>query len=396
MPRNGSGVFSLPAGSLVTDGVDDILAAQHNTPLQDIATDLNAVRPVVAGGTGVASYAALATALGIPAANGVDNRIINGDFTYWQRATSFAGDGYGAADRWRNSASGGTVTQSRQAFSPGDTLGATQPKHYLRQSVSGQSATTNLAITEQRIEGVQSYAGQTITILGWVRRWSGTGNMVVEAEQNFGTGGSPSSPVIAISPTTVTLTGSFAPFAVVLNIPSIAGKTIGSNDNDYLRILHWTSAGSSFAARTNSLGTQTIEVDFANVHIRVGAWTVAAINDYRPRDPGTELFLCQRYFQLAGAGMTGLEESVNRIAFPVALSPEMRGVPSVALPSGSMGFRVSAGVDRFGVSVAVNAATTFTRRGGWLQLDDNTSGSVAGRVIMTRNGLTPIWLDSEL
>lgn len=51
MPRNGSGTYSLPAGSLVTDG-QTALASQHNTPLNDLAADLNLARPIVAGGTG--------------------------------------------------------------------------------------------------------------------------------------------------------------------------------------------------------------------------------------------------------------------------------------------------------------------------------------------------------
>lgn len=40
MPRNGSNVYSLPAGSTVTDG-QTILASQHNGPLNDLATELN-------------------------------------------------------------------------------------------------------------------------------------------------------------------------------------------------------------------------------------------------------------------------------------------------------------------------------------------------------------------
>jgi hypothetical protein len=54
MPRNPGGSYSLPAGSIVTDGTSDILASQHNNPLNDIAADLNLVRPIVAGGTGAA------------------------------------------------------------------------------------------------------------------------------------------------------------------------------------------------------------------------------------------------------------------------------------------------------------------------------------------------------
>jgi hypothetical protein len=68
MARNVGGTYSLPSGSLVTDGVDDILATQHNTPLQDIADDLNIARPIVAGGTGATSAAAALTNLGLTAA----------------------------------------------------------------------------------------------------------------------------------------------------------------------------------------------------------------------------------------------------------------------------------------------------------------------------------------
>jgi hypothetical protein len=67
MARSGGGVYTLPAGSLVTDGVDDILASQHNTPLQDIAADLNVARPIVAGGTGATSAAAALVNLGLTA-----------------------------------------------------------------------------------------------------------------------------------------------------------------------------------------------------------------------------------------------------------------------------------------------------------------------------------------
>lgn len=51
MPRNGSGIYSLPSGYLAEAG-ELIIADQHNDPLEDIKDDLNAARPVVAGGTG--------------------------------------------------------------------------------------------------------------------------------------------------------------------------------------------------------------------------------------------------------------------------------------------------------------------------------------------------------
>jgi hypothetical protein len=234
-----------------------------------------------------------------------ENRIINGNFNFWQRGTSSTASGYVAVDRWVNALVGGTVTQSRQAFALGDTFGSTQPAFYLRQTVSGQTLVSHYASTVQRIEGVRTYAGQTITILGWVRRSSGAGNMVAEGEQNFGTGGSPSATVTGISPTTVTLTASWAPFAVVMTVPSVTGKTLGSNGNDFLALNFWTSAGTNFNARANSLGLQTIGVDLWGVHVRVGTWTAADAALYRPRDLGTELALCLRYYELLTTGFIG-------------------------------------------------------------------------------------------
>ena len=240
-----------------------------------------------------------------------ENRIINGDFGVWQRGTSSTSAGYVAADRWVNSFVGGTVTQARQSFALGDALGSTQPTYFLRQTVSGHTLASQYANIFQKIESVSSYAGQTITVLGWARRSSGAGNMAVEATQEFGTGGSPSASVTSISPTTVTLGASWAPFAVVITVPSVAGKTLGTNGKDNLGINFWTSAGADFNARANSLGLQTIGVDFWGIHIRVGTWTAADAALYRPRDPGTELALCLRYYELLTTGFLGSASSAG-------------------------------------------------------------------------------------
>lgn len=217
-----------------------------------------------------------------------ENRIINGDFGVWQRGTSFTASAYGA-DRWANYFVGGAVTTSQQAFALGDTLGANQPTYFLRQTVSGQSG-TNLATIQQRIEGVRSYAGQTITILGWARRSSGAGNLSVRVTQVFGTGGSPSADV-GVTQQIITLSGAWQAFAVTFSVPSLAGKTLGTSGTDSLYILFDTSNGESGA-----VGLQTIGVDLWGIHIRQGTWTAADAALYRPRDPGTEFALCQRYY----------------------------------------------------------------------------------------------------
>jgi len=66
MSRNGSGVYSLPPGSTVTNG-DTSDASDVNTPLADLEADMNIPRPVVAGGTGASSAAAALVNLGLTA-----------------------------------------------------------------------------------------------------------------------------------------------------------------------------------------------------------------------------------------------------------------------------------------------------------------------------------------
>jgi len=66
MSRNGSGVYSLPAGSTAVDNtiIDPVV---FNTLISDLETDANTARPVVAGGTGATTAATARTNLGIKA-----------------------------------------------------------------------------------------------------------------------------------------------------------------------------------------------------------------------------------------------------------------------------------------------------------------------------------------
>ena len=270
-----------------------------------------------------------------------ENRIINGDFGVWQRGTSSAAFGYNAADRWGNFFFGGTVTQSRQAFALGDTLGATQPTVFLRQTVSGQTLTTQYANTTQRIEGVRSYAGQTITVLGWARRSSGAGDMAVQGAQSFGTGGgSVSTPVYTASAlVTLGTTGVWAPFAVVMAVPSVTGKTLGTDGKDNFGISFWTSAGSGLG---QAIGLQTIGVDLWGIHTRQGTWAAADTSLYRPRDLGTELALCKRYYELVDSGFIGNASGVGSLIGNFSLfAVTKRAVPMGALLTASEALNIS-------------------------------------------------------
>ena len=64
MPRDGGGVYSKPTGTTATAGTT-IESAKYNSVIDDLVTDANTVRPVVAGGTGSPTATAARTALGV-------------------------------------------------------------------------------------------------------------------------------------------------------------------------------------------------------------------------------------------------------------------------------------------------------------------------------------------
>lgn len=64
MPRNGQGAYSRPPGTTAVANTV-IASATFNGAIDDIASDLNAPRPISMGGTGATSKAAAQTALGV-------------------------------------------------------------------------------------------------------------------------------------------------------------------------------------------------------------------------------------------------------------------------------------------------------------------------------------------
>ena len=74
MPRNGSGVFSAPAGTTATPNTP-IESAKYNAFVADLTNDLNLARPIVAGGTGATTKSGAQQALDLEP--GVDIQAYN-------------------------------------------------------------------------------------------------------------------------------------------------------------------------------------------------------------------------------------------------------------------------------------------------------------------------------
>ena len=215
---------------------------------------------------------------------GFRNAIINGNFDIWQRGTSFASPATSSftADRWKIqfNNTGATRTLSRQSFVLGQTDVPGEPTYFMRfnQSVAGSGGTfTQL---DQYIESVRTFAGQQVTISFWAKAAAGTTMPGVALQQYFGTGGSPSGLGGATAASSVALTTAWQKFSYQVTLPSISGKTLGTDNNDALIAVFFMPLNATFT------------IDIAQVQVEPGP--VATPFERRPI--GTELSLCQRYF----------------------------------------------------------------------------------------------------
>jgi hypothetical protein len=255
---------------------------------------------------------------------GFRNRIINGNFDIWQRGTSHSTNGYGSADRWNNGIIGSACTVSRQPFTLGQTDVPGEPLYFCRMAVTSVAGAGNRANLQQRIEDVRTFAGQQVTVSFWAKA-DAAKPISVELIQSFGSGGSPSASVETIGTTKTTLSTSWQKVTVTATVPSISGKTLGTNGNSWLQFNIWFDAGSDLNARTDSLGQQSGTFDIAQVQIEPGP--VATPFEQRPI--GTELALCQRYFQVLRAlRLSGYTTVGNELAWPITYNTAMRAYPT--------------------------------------------------------------------
>lgn len=244
-----------------------------------------------------------------------ENPIINGNFDIWQRGTTASATGY-LADRFYEQIVGDTVAVSRQAFGAGDTEAFdAAAQYYHRASVTLVSGASNVSCTRHRIEGVRSYAGREITLSFQSRETTSGLPIAVEVVQHFGTGGSPSADVTGIGSQQVAQATDFSKKTITVDVPSIAGKTIGTNSDDWLEIIWWYSAGSDYDSRTATLGQQSGTFDLAQIKIDTGSTSTPFIRMCL----AYELLRCQRYYESSVSGPPGTISGPTGGAFFLAV-----------------------------------------------------------------------------
>jgi hypothetical protein len=315
------------------------------------------------------------------------NKVINGAFDNWQRGTSFTlttGTLTYCADRFifTGFGSGTAATVTRQTFTPGTAPVAGYEGQYFARFTNFSTATAWQV--RQRIENVQTFAGQTITFSFWAKASGSLSNIVYEMTQNFGSGGS--SAVTTTLGSGQTLSTSWTRYSFTVAVPSISGKTIG------------TSSYLEFSPYQNSGVTNSGSVDFWGWQVENGS-TATPFQTATGTIQG-ELAACQRYYLLVASGVggpiaaawyptsTAMSTIVN---FPV----ELRTVPTVVQTTGTGYYNIYAvaGNDGF------NSLTIDIRSSRACLLYNNTeAGGTAGSTgnCATNNASASLALNAEL
>ena len=218
------------------------------------------------------------------------NKIINGDFNVWQRGTSFTpsvGVTTYTADRFFVVLPSGS-TVSRQTFTPGTApVAGYEGQFYMNTVITANAQNYE---SGQRIENARTFAGQTVTFSFWARSTVGAQTMNILLQQNFGTGGSPSASVDGTLIASSTGNAQYTPTATwtrhwfTYSLPSVSGKTFGTNNDSYLlaRPFQYT------ATTTNT------SLDIWGVQVEAGS--VATAFQTATGTIAGELAACQRYY----------------------------------------------------------------------------------------------------
>jgi len=204
------------------------------------------------------------------------NKVLNGDFSIWQRGTT-ATNGF-LADRWYfNGGAATSFSQTRQAFTPGSApISGYEGKYFWRNTITNVGSETAWYLNTY-IEDVQTLAGQTATFSFFAKSDSPRA-LSAYLLQRFGDSGSTN---VSTTIGTASVTTSWQRFTFTISIPSISGKTIGANN--LIQI---------FFAMTPASG---MVLDLWGIQLEAGN-QATPFHTATPNQQ-TELAACQRYYE---------------------------------------------------------------------------------------------------
>jgi len=276
------------------------------------------------------------------------NLIINGAMQVAQRGnrspSGFSGSFYAGPDRWLVNRSGSGTTGFGQISSTN--YGSTKAAE-----ATFLAAVDETFIVLQRIEAtnIGHLAGQTVTLSFFASGSSNAGSATLNASlsyagstDNFGT-------ETVISTEVVSYTSSAQKFTFTFTLPAEAANGVA------VRL-----------SGEKTVATGTFTLIFGGVQLEAG--TVAT--PFEHRSFGQELALCQRYFQIGGAG-SGFSIATTTLSVSIPFFAQMRASPSATLIDGS-NTCLDPGVAQRNIS-SINSISTFGNATAGSKMDITTA-----------------------
>ena len=285
------------------------------------------------------------------------NKALNGDFSIWQRGTTFnaAASSSFTADRYfPQYDGGGTRNITRQTFTPGTApVAGYEGSYFLRWDQTVATSAGTFSGLYQRMEDVRTFAGQTVTVSFWAKTDSARTTYAASGlAQNFGTGGSPSAGVNANASSTFSFTNSWARYSFTVAVPSISGKTIGTNNDSYLQL-----AIRLFNNTTFTFDIWGLQVEYGSI--------ATPFQTASGGSPQAELAMCQRYYYRLTASLMAWGANYSATVFrgAVYFPVEMRTTPTAVEQTGTAtDYRISqAGIGTVVLSAVPSFSGTSTR-----------------------------------
>ena len=342
---------------------------------------------------------------------GFKNRIINGAMVIDQRnaGASVTPNNSYTLDRWlgvNSQTAKFTIQQNAASVTPpagfANYLGCTSTSAY-------SIAAGDYFNIQQYIEGYNiadlawgTASAATITVSFWVRS-SLTGTFGGALRNDPATRSYPFTYTISVANTweqkSITIAGDTSGTWLTTNGRGITlslGLGVGSTYSGTAGA--WAAANYiSATGATSVVGTSGATFYITGVQLEKGS--TATSFDYRPY--GTELALCQRYFQMVGTGANkeiafGAYWGTSEFDCFAMFQTSMRTSPTVYQVSGTdyFGIEKSGGDDTFNAWTGIARGTTF---GCLLYTNGGVSGTAGyGAVALTNNALSVLGFQAEL
>jgi len=331
---------------------------------------------------------------------GFKNRIINGAMTINQRGSSITSNGY-SLDRYLITAVSGskmTVQQSSDA-----------PTGFSNSLLITSSAATTIGSTDyydigQRIEGFNTYDlmfgtanAKTITISFWVKS-SLTGTFGASLQNSAQNRSYPFTFTISTASTWTQISTTIAGDTSGTWVGATAGIgmqllfNLGTGSSTLGTAGAWTAGYIFPTGEVNILATNGATLQITGVQLEKGS--TATSFDYRPY--GTELQLCQRYFEIMeNASMQGSADSATLFIGVYRFLIEKRSAPTLTLLTSTPAISEITIADRTGSGSALGTNFIGTKS---MRYQISGFSSMTARNPVIGNGTTTgiISLSSEL